>query len=570
MRTLVLVAALGLVAAAAEIRQQPKPPAQASGTARIRGAVVDASTGTPVRRASVRLRAMPASGGTWTTVTDDNGAFEIPGLPAGRFSLTVTKGGYLTLGPGQTAPGDRARPIEAADGSTVDLPPILLPRGGVVTGRILDEYGDAVPEITVQAFRAQYMQGMRRLVSVRSAQTNDIGQYRIYGLQPGTYYVAATSRGADGNPHSIAEPGTEAVRGGGGLAPTFYPGTVAAGDAQRIAVGAATETPGVDFSLRPARLARINGTIVDARGAPANDYVVMLNPARSDGALLGGTTMSPENPGGRFTLSNVAPGEYRLDVRARAAIEAIAQSGGVGQTQSADVPFASVPITVAGEDIDGVVIRLASGHRLSGRVIVEGAEAGASLPASLKVSALPAVGGISATMLAAAAPVASDGTFTVRGVEGRRFVRVAGLPGGWALQSVRAGGLDVTDSGIDVMDGIDGVEIVLTANATRLSVVVTDAAGNLVPAASVIIFPEDRELRTAPHNRYVTTARSGAEGRFEIRGLPAASYLAIALPALEDGEWAEPDHLDRVSAAATRVTLVKGESTTVALRAREY
>lgn len=569
MRILALVIGLGLTMVSAEIPRQAQSAAQATGTARIRGAVVDAATGTPVRRASVRLRAMPASGGTWTTVTDGNGAFEIPGLPSGRFSLSVSKGGYLTLGPGQTTPGDRARPIEAADGSTVDLPPILLPRGGVITGRINDEYGDMVPEVTVQAFRAQYMQGMRRLTSVRSAQTNDIGQYRIYGLQPGTYYVAATSRGADGNPHSIAEPGTDAVAGGGGLAPTFYPGTVTAGDAQRIVVGPATETPGVDFALLPVRLARITGTIVDARGAPAGDYAVMLNPARADGALLGGTTMSPENPGGRFTLSNAPPGEYRLDVRSRAAIEAIAQTGGrVGQPQDA-TPFASVPITVTGEDVDGLLVRLTSGHQLAGRVTIEGGAAGTTLPAGMRVSVMPGTGGISSAMLAAAAPVGSDGAFRVRGLEGRRFVRVAGLPGGWALQSVRAGGLDVTDSGIEVLDDVEGVEIVITANATRLSVVVTDAAGNLVPEAAVIIFPEDRELRTAPHNRYVTTARTGAEGRFEIRGLPAASYLAIAVPALEDGEWAEPDHLDRVSAAATRVTLVKGESTTVALGARE-
>ena len=128
------------------------------------------------------------------------------------------------------------------------------------------------------------MQGIRRLTSVRSAQTNDIGQFRIYGLQPGSYYVAATARAAGGSPIQFADPSTQAVRGGRGLAPTFFPGTVSAEGAQRIEVAAGTELPGVDFSLLAVRLARISGVVVDSRGKPANDHAVLLQPARSDGA----------------------------------------------------------------------------------------------------------------------------------------------------------------------------------------------------------------------------------------------------------------------------------------------
>ena len=196
-------------------------------------------------------------------MTDGSGAFEFPGLPAGRFTLTVSKAGFVTLGLGQRSPSEAIRPIETSDGSTVNLPPIRLPRGGVITGRIVDEYGDAVPELTVQAFRAQYMQGMRRMVSARGAQTNDIGQFRIYGLQPGTYYVAASSRRTNGRPLQIMEAGTEGVRGGGGLAPTFFPGMVSAAEAQRIEVAAGAEIPGVDFRFWPcvSRGSRVQSSI---------------------------------------------------------------------------------------------------------------------------------------------------------------------------------------------------------------------------------------------------------------------------------------------------------------------
>lgn len=565
-----LVIALGLTSLAAEIPQREQSPAQTAGTARIRGSVVDASTGTPVRRATMRLRMNPG-GGNWRAITDANGAFEFPRLPAGRFTLTASKGGFITLGPGQKEPRDRARPIQTSEGSTVDLPPIALPRGGVITGRIVDEYGDVVPEITVQAFRAQYMQGIRRLTSVRSGQTNDIGQFRIYGLQPGTYYVAAAARPADGSRLQMTEPGTQAVRGGAGLAPTFFPGTVSAEDAQRIEVTGGTEVPGVDFQLLPVRLARISGMVVDSRGKPANAHAVLLQPDRPDGALLlGEVPIAETDANGRFTLENVAPNDYRLDVRAKAYFEALAQGGRIAQMQRADASeFASVPLRVTGEDLVGISVRLTDGHQMTGRVIVEGAQPDPRVLDALSVSVMPGSGSVSATMLAARAPVSADGSFRVRGLMGRRFVRVSGLPRGWALKSVRAGGMDVTDEGIDVLENVEGVEIVVTPTPTLVSGVVTDAAGAVVPDAVVIIYPEAREHRTGPHNRFVTTVRTGTDGRFEVRALPPETYFAVAVPHLQDGEWAEPGNLDRLTAHATQFSLSEGGSTTVALRIGE-
>jgi hypothetical protein len=411
------------------------------------------------------------------------------------------------------------------------------------------------------------MQGMRRLVSARSAQTNDIGQFRIYGLQPGTYYVAASRGGVDGNPHQFIEPGTEAVRGAGGLAPTFFPGTASAADAQRIQVDAGSEIPAVDFSLLSMRLARISGSIVDSRGKPVSGYVVMLNPSRLDHALLGGTTLAEADANGRFTLANVAPGEYRLDVRSRRVVEAIAESGSVGQSQRADAPeFASVPITVSGEDIAAVSIRLMKGYHMTGRVLVDGAAPDPTVLSALRVSVMSAITGVSAVMLSAGGPVGENGTFEVWGLVGRRFVRVKGLPAGWRLEGVRAGGVDVTDEGIEIREDVQGVEILLTSTRTEISGLVTDAAGNLVPHATVIIFPESRERRVAPLNRFVTSVRAGDDGAFTVRALPPATYLVVAVPSMLDGEWAEPEQLERLSTQASRFTLAGGESKRITVR----
>ena len=560
-----LVLVGSIVSAIAQTRPSPTPTAE--GTARIRGTLVDASTATPIRRASIRLQALSPARNTWTAITDASGAFEFPSLPSGRFTLQASKGGYVTLSAGQRTPTDAASRIEVAEGQTVALPAMSLPRGGVITGRIGDEHGDPAPEITVQAFRAEYMQGMRRLVSVRSARTNDIGQFRIYGLQPGIYYVAASALGTDGNPLQMTEPGTDTVRGGGGLAPTFYPGTVAAADAQRIEVAAAAESAGVDFALNPVRLARITGTIVDSRGRPAGTHAVMLNPARADGALLGGTTLAETDASGRFDLAGVAPGDYRLDVYARAFFERIAQTGSTGKARAAETwEFASVPITIAGDDVSGLTIKLTPGHSMSGRVVVEGATASPEILRAMRLSVMEPIIGTSATLLAAHASVGDDGTFDVPGLIGRRIVRVSGLPRGWTLKTVRARGVDITDSGVDITDRLEDVEVIVTAVATTVSGVVTDSAGQPSSGAWVVIFPEAREQRIGPLNRFVTSVRADGSGAFRVAALPAGRYFAVALPTLSDGEWAEPAHLGTLEARAIGFTLAEGESRTLGLR----
>ena len=76
---------------------------------------------------------------------------------------------------------------------------LRLTRAGVVTGKVVDEFGDPVTDVFVTAMRYQYVQGSRRLMQTgRGAQTNDIGEYRIYGLSPGQYYVSATLRNFGG------------------------------------------------------------------------------------------------------------------------------------------------------------------------------------------------------------------------------------------------------------------------------------------------------------------------------------------------------------------------------------
>src|SRR5687768_17577104 len=165
-----------------------------TGTGRIKGRLVTADTGTPVRRAQVRLSGpdiMPKS-----AATDQEGRFEFKDLPAGAFSVSASKSGFVTVNYGQKRPFEPGKPIEIVDGQVVENADITMPRGSVISGRIMDEFGDPIADTQVSAMRSTWVNGRRRLQSAgRTATTNDLGQYRIYGLPPGDYFVSATLRG---------------------------------------------------------------------------------------------------------------------------------------------------------------------------------------------------------------------------------------------------------------------------------------------------------------------------------------------------------------------------------------
>ncbi len=141
----------------------PQPGRQKTGTGRIKGRLVAAETGAPVRRAQVRVTGpdiMPKA-----ATTDNEGAYEFSELPAGRFTVTATKSGYVSVGFGQSRPFESAKPIELGEGQTIDKADITMPRGSVISGRVTDEFGEAVADAAVSALRSTWANGRRRLQS---------------------------------------------------------------------------------------------------------------------------------------------------------------------------------------------------------------------------------------------------------------------------------------------------------------------------------------------------------------------------------------------------------------------
>jgi hypothetical protein len=142
------------------------------------------------------------------------------------------------------------------------------------------------------------------------------------------------------------------------------------------------------------------------------------------------------------------------------------------------------------------------------------------------------------------------------------------VPTGWTVKSVRVNGTDVTDNGIEFKPGetIAGVEIALTSKLTTVSGTVTSSGSEPVKDYTLVIFSDDPQRWTLPNTRYVTGRRPDQNGRFEVKSMPSGSYYAVAVDYLPDGEWNDPEVLDRLKANAKRFTLDDGESKTLELK----
>jgi protocatechuate 3,4-dioxygenase beta subunit len=176
----------------------PQAPARdatpKTGTARIRGRVLAADTGQPLRKAQVRAISPDLRENRLAT-TDRDGLYEFTELPAGRYQLTASKGSFVQLQYGQTRPFEAGKPLEIGEGQTIERVDFGLPRGSLITGRVMDEFGEPATDVQVAALRYQFVQGRRQLVPAgRTVTTNDLGEYRVFGLPPGQYYVSATLR----------------------------------------------------------------------------------------------------------------------------------------------------------------------------------------------------------------------------------------------------------------------------------------------------------------------------------------------------------------------------------------
>ncbi|MGQ0737420.1 MAG: MSCRAMM family protein [Acidobacteriota bacterium] len=510
------------------------------GTAILRGYVVAADTGSPLRRAMVRATSQDGRGGGLTT-TDAQGRFEIAGLAAGRYSLSVSKAGYVTMAYGQRRADQQGTTLEILDRQVVEKIAFSLPRGGVIAGTVTDEFGDPIAGAQVSALRYRYVNGARRLQSSGTATTDDQGSFRVFGLAPGTYYVSGAMRVP-----TLSMPGvsTTVVEG---YAPTYYPGTPNAADAQRVAVKVAQETTGVSFPLAATRLARVSGRAVSSTGEPvAQGFISVVPLASSAGSFTmfsGGLTRAD----GSFQIGGLAAGTYNVSLRPR-------------NPSDPNNEFGLVRITVGGDDLDNVLIVMSRGAIVRGTITTDENTPPPVRPQQANIFAQPAEPEVMA--IGGNSRVHDDWTFEITGLTDRRVISasLAESPD-WVLKAVYHHGVDITDTPVEFVPGqiLEGLQVVLSRKRTELSGRILGGRDRADTEATVIVFAED-PARWIYASRFLRTARPDQDGRYVLRGMPPHDYFVVAVRDLEPGRWQDPEFLEIIRDHAARVSLGEGET----------
>lgn len=526
----------------APARARPAPP---TGTAALQGRVTAADTGGPLRQVDVSLSSS-TSPIRRQARTDPSGQYRFDQLPAGRYWLRAGKPGFVPLRYGVADPLEPGRPVDLADGG-VARADFVLPRAGVINGRVVDEFGEPVLDADVRALRYQSRMGQRRLTSAsRVHKTDDRGAFRVFGLLPGTYYVAVTPRWSD----PVTD---EAERSE--YAPSYYPGTADLSRATAVRVALGAEVSSIDVVLEAVRTSKVTGSVLDALGAPAAGAQITVI-KREQGNTFIAIADTRARADGTFELSQLPPGAYSVQAWLR----------GIA---TAPPEFGASPLQVAGENLDGFVVRTATGGTLAGRVLLRPDARTRPVPfrpSLIEVAGTPAAEDVRLPAGSASTTrVRDDWTFELRAMSGQRRVRVSGVPSPWALETITLDGRDITDEAVSLQPGTTtrDAEIVLTTLTTEIDGSVD--AGQAAAPVTVLVYPSDRAQRD-PLGRRVLIRRVDRDRRFRMRGLPPGDYLAIAVPYVWQGEWLDPEFFDKLDPAATRVQLATGTRTALSLK----
>ena len=285
---------------------------------RVSGQVIEDGTNTPVAGARVFVGldvelATPVDPSP-ETVTDRDGRYHLDALPAGRYYIAAEKAGFAP----PMEPSTMQR-FEVSAGQALDGLTVVMRRGGVLTGRVLDSIGQPLANAGVTALLKRLTSidwpagptwsGAPLLMPSGQSQTNDLGEFRIFGLSAGEYVLVANPRSGFGG---AAPPSSVETM----MTSTYFPGTADVSAARPVAVQAGETVSDLTIRLVTVRAFQVSGVVVDERGAPVEGAMVMLMGGRGTNSLLGlimgPEGMSPSDAGGRFTFGGVPAGSYTL------------------------------------------------------------------------------------------------------------------------------------------------------------------------------------------------------------------------------------------------------------------
>ena len=587
---------LSMLVAQSAAAQAPRPAAA------VQGIVVKWGTAEPVAKATVELgRVETGAPAPYVATTTGDGVFRFDGVPPGQYRVVATRAGYVKGEYGQRWPNGEGLTLTVASGQPVGNVRIAVTPTAAISGRIRDRFDQSIGNVEVQALKATYQDGRRTLTKMASAQSDDRGEYRLFWLPPGRYYLSARHPDIGGmmrfgrfqvvggqGPNGVSL--FEEFRSSGDLAaasaidpareskekdrymPVFFPGGLDQQSALPIDLAPGAELSATDFTIDPVPLQRVRGRVVyESNGEPAMSAKIQW--VSSSGASSGDQQdllsplglqpgAAPECCDGAFEMG-LTPGSYTL-------VAAVSnQSGRVG-------------VQVGYADVDGVVIPISQGFNLTGRVTFEGRTPARADLEALRISLAmnPVIPGLTPTSYSVVLPT---GSVTLAAGRGDFLVNISpllNLPGAYRtpvraavppglqnayVKSIRLGNADVLNGGLRLDQHPDApLEIVIGTTPGTIEGIVLTENRQPVPNVSVALLPEAG--RRGRIDLFKST-RSDASGRFRIPALPPGDYVAFAFDGAEEGEWQNPEFVAPYEGRGTPVRIGDGAAATIELTA---
>jgi hypothetical protein len=424
-----------------------------------------------------------------------------------------------------------------------------LAPNAIISGRVLDSEGDPMGSVMVLALRPTYQRGERQWLPLGTVQTNDLGEFRIASLTAGGYVVAASSTLSvgsllGGSDRSASDKPEMAY------ATTFYPNAADASGAMGVRVEVGGETKLGDIRLLRTPTVRVSGKFVGE--TEGRSFMVRLVP-KGGGLLssLAGKTAIVQ-PGGSFTLRGVAPGSYTLSSPSYSL-------NGVSSDSQAPLSGTQT-IQVGDQNIEGILLQLSPGSELPGVVAVEGKDKVSLEKVQVQLNARDSSAGLG---LPRGIP-GEGGKFTLKNVAADRYlVQVNNLPEGSYVKSVRFGGQDLTEEGLDLTSGVAGsLQITLSLEAAQVDGVVQDSDNKPVAGATVVLLPDVRSRYSL--YREVTADQNGA---FRLKGVTPGDYKFLAWEDIVTGASQDPEFLKKYESKAESLSLKESGRRTLQVKA---
>jgi 5-hydroxyisourate hydrolase-like protein (transthyretin family) len=528
---------IGIVASGAFAQ----PPDAKPAAGRVEGRALNANTGAPLKKVTVRLKPSSESGvneghtvTVRSTTSDAEGRFSFDGVEAGAYVLSGHRNGYLDQGYGTRSPLIPGAPFKIDAGQNLTDVILKLAPQGMLFGKVTDEDGDPLPNVKVQVARLEYS-GNRPSREISEVSSQDDGSYVIGNLVPGRYRVFAQLIEDEGQAAGTRE----------AYVPTYYPNTIDPSAAAPVEVGPGAEVRGLNIRLTRIPVYRIRGRVVASdSGEPAANTSLRLQRVGEDAAITRGVTVGND---GVFQFHRLLPGDYWIQSSNDTFVIAIDRESGAAARPGRLV--GRMPLHIGQEDLENVVVPLGSGSELRGAIRVEGQ--GSQIPGGLQLELVPVDGDLRNAVIA---PVGRDGTFHFAGVMPDHYtVSVGGLQGGFYVRAIRLGNQDLTHLPLDLTSSNPAaVDVALSPDGAEVRGMVRGAAGEAVPGAAVRVWAADSTV-------YGATADE--TGAYRVNGLEPGEYRVFA--------WEEPDPALTADAAMRNAFGRYSASVKVVERAKE-